>query len=111
MTNLTFNSYQEAASKTAIYPQNLKILYPLIGLAGETGEVAEKIKKVLRDNNGIFSEEKKKEIAKELGDVLWYLSSIATDMDYSLDEIVRMNLQKISARKENNLIHGDGDNR
>ena len=111
MTILTFNDYQEAARKTAIYPQELKILYPVIGLAGETGEVAEKIKKVLRDNNGIFSEEKKKEIAKELGDVLWYLSSIATDMGYPLDEIARMNLQKISARKENNHIHGDGDNR
>lgn len=111
MTNLTFNNYQEAAYKTAIYPQELKILYPVIGLAGETGEVAEKIKKVLRDNNGIFSEEKKMEIAKELGDVLWYLSSIATDMGYSLDEIARMNLQKISARKENDHIHGEGDNR
>ncbi|MCH4147083.1 MAG: nucleoside triphosphate pyrophosphohydrolase family protein [Prevotella sp.] len=111
MTKMTFNDYQDAAYKTALYPQNLKILYPLIGLAGETGEVAEKIKKVLRDNNGVFSEDKKMEIAKELGDVLWYLSAIAKDMDYSLDDIANMNLQKIQARKENGRIHGNGDNR
>jgi NTP pyrophosphatase (non-canonical NTP hydrolase) len=108
---MTFNDYQKKASSTVIYPEKLKIVYPLIGMTGETGEVAEKIKKVLRDNKGEFSDEKKAEIALEVGDVLWYLSSLASDLGYTLDEIAEMNINKILSRKERNVIHGNGDNR
>ncbi|SFG60710.1 nucleoside triphosphate pyrophosphohydrolase family protein [Prevotella sp. KH2C16] len=108
---MTFNEYQEAAGKTAIYPRKLSIVYPLIGLAGETGEVAEKVKKIIRDNDGIFDESEKLEIAKELGDVLWYLSAIAADMGYRLDDIARLNIEKIQSRHERSFLHGNGDNR
>ncbi len=108
---MTFNEYQEAAGKTADYPRKLSIVYPLIGLAGETGEVAEKVKKTIRDNDGVFDEDEKLEIAKELGDVLWYLSAIAGDMGYRLDDIARINIEKIQSRNGRNMIHGNGDNR
>lgn len=108
---MTFDEYQKKAAETAIYPQRLRIVYPLIGLAGETGEVAEKVKKIIRDNDGIFNEDEKREIAKELGDVLWYLAAIARDMGYRLDDIAQINLDKIASRNERNKIHGHGDNR
>ena len=108
---MTFDEYQKATAETAIYPQRLRIVYPLIGLDGETGEVAEKVKKTIRDNDGIFNEDEKREIAKELGDVLWYLAAIARDMGYRLDDIAQINLDKIALRNERNKIHGHGDNR
>ena len=108
---MTFNEYQQQALKTAIYPQNYKIVYPSIGLSGETGEVSEKIKKVLRDNNGNFSKDKCQEIAKELGDCLWYIANLSSDIGYSLDDIAEMNINKIISRQQNNQIHGNGDDR
>ena len=108
---MTFNEYQEKSLITAIYPTNYKIVYPVLALNGEAGEVAEKIKKVLRDNNGNFSKDKCQEIAKELGDCLWYISAIANDIGYSLDEIAEMNINKIVNRQQNNQIHGNGDDR
>ena len=72
---MDFRDYQKLSRKTAIYPQKGKnFIYPTLGLVGEAGEVAEKIKKVLRDNQGIIDQPRKEEIAKELGDVLWYLA-------------------------------------
>ncbi len=108
---MELNEYQRETRRTAVYPQELKIIYPTIGLAGETGEVAEKVKKVIRDHRGEFSETQKAEIAKELGDVLWYVASIAADMGYTMDDIARLNIKKIRTRAERNLIHGEGDNR
>ena len=108
---MTFNEYQEAAGKTSVYPRELRMVYPLIGLAGETGEVAEKVKKTIRDNDGVFDEDEKLEIAKELGDVLWYVSAIAGDMGYRLDDIARLNLEKIQSRDERDMLHGNGDTR
>ena len=77
---MEMNEFQRQALQTAIYPQELRTIYPLIGITGETGEVAEKVKKVIRDRNGIFSKSDRLEIAKELGDVLWYLSVLANDL-------------------------------
>jgi NTP pyrophosphatase (non-canonical NTP hydrolase) len=108
---MTLNEYQAAAARTAVYPENMKTVYPLIGLAGETGEVAEKIKKVLRDHHGVFTPESKEAIAKELGDVLWYLAAIAGDLGFTLDDVARLNLDKIASRKERGRIHGSGDER
>ncbi len=108
---MEMNEYQQAALQTAVYPQEMKIVYPLIGITGETGEVAEKIKKVIRDNNAVFSDDDRREIAKEIGDILWYISSLSSDIGYSLDEIAAMNIDKITSRNERGKIHGEGDNR
>lgn len=108
---MTLNEYQSKALETAIYPKEYKTVYPALGLAGEAGEVADKIKKVLRDNKCVFTEEKKKEIAKELGDVLWYIATLANDIGYTLEEVGQMNYDKLHSRQERGMIHGNGDNR
>ena len=106
---MTMNEYQSLALETAIYP--LPIIYPALGITGEAGEVAEKVKKVLRDNNSQFTADKKLEIAKEIGDVLWYCATLSHDLGYTLEEIAEMNYTKLHSRQERGKIHGSGDNR
>jgi len=101
-----FREYQIKAASFAIYPATHKVLYPTLGLCGEAGEVAEKVKKQVRD--GTFN---RHEVAKELGDVLWYLANLANDIGYNLDEIADINIEKLSSRKDRNKIQGSGDNR
>ena len=109
---MTFNEYQEQSRKTAIYPaRGLNFVYPTLGLVGEAGEVAEKMKKVLRDDGGKISDEKRGEIKKELGDVLWYIAQLATDLGFSLEEVAASNLEKLFSRMERNVLTGSGDNR
>jgi len=109
---MNFEEYQKKSRETAIYPnQGDNFIYPVLGLVGESGEVAEKIKKVLRDNRGVIDQEKREEIKKELGDVLWYLAQIATELDLSLDEIAQTNVEKLGSREKRNKLHGEGDNR
>ena len=108
---MELNEYQKRALETAIYPSETKIVYPTLGITGEAGEVADKVKKVIRDNNGNFSEEKRFEIAKEVGDVLWYIDNLANDLGYTLEEIGEMNIKKLSSRKERGVLNGNGDNR
>lgn len=108
---MELNEYQKRALETAIYPKEAKIVYPTLGLTGEAGEVADKVKKVIRDNNGDFSVERRLELAKELGDVLWYIATLANDLGYTLEEIGVMNNKKLSSRKERGVINGNGDNR
>ena len=109
---MTFEEYQHLSRKTALYPNvGENFVYPTLGLAGEAGEVAEKVKKILRDENGKVSDEKKEEIKKELGDVLWYIAQIATEMNLSLDDIASGNIKKLYDRLERDQIKGDGDNR
>ena len=103
---MRFNEYQEEASKTAIYPEQYKIVYPALGLAGEAGEVAEKVKKHIRD--GVLNVE---DLKKELGDVLWYLAAITSDLGLSLDDVAESNLQKLRSRQARGVIGGSGDNR
>jgi len=97
---MTFNDYQNEAVKTAVYPDHLEILYPALGLAGECGEVCEKVKKVFRDKEGVVSEETKTELAKELGDVLWYIANLATDLELTMDVIAETNITKLKSRRE-----------
>ena len=92
-------------------PNPVQVIYPVLELVGDSGEVAEKVKKILRDNQGIIEEEKRQEIKKELGDVLWYVAQIATELNLSLDEIADFNLEKLASRKKRNKLHGSGDNR
>ena len=95
------NEYQQRALETAIYPEDKKIIYPTLGLTGEAGEVADKVKKVLRDNKQVFDEERRKAIALELSDVMWY----------TLQDIAEMNYEKLSSRQKRGKIGGSGDNR
>ena len=87
------------------------MLEKVFGLSGETGEVAEKFKKILRDQNGLATDDDKKELAKELGDILWYINSVGIYLGYSLEEIARMNLDKVLSRQSRGKIAGSGDNR
>ena len=87
------------------------MLEKVFGLVGEAGEVAEKIKKILRDQDGIATDENKKELAKELGDVLWYINSVGMYLGYDLESIAQMNLDKVLSRKARNVTKGSGDNR
>jgi NTP pyrophosphatase (non-canonical NTP hydrolase) len=108
---MKFDEYQQAAVSTAIYPDKYAIVYPALGLTGEAGEVAEKIKKVLRDSDGDFDEAKRSEIAKELGDVLWYIANLANDLGVSFQDIAAANIEKLQSRKQRNVLQGSGDER
>lgn len=108
---MNMNEYQQQAMATAVYPRDMRIVYPALGLAGETGEVAEKVKKEIRDRAGAFAEATRAQIALELDDVMWYVAAMARDMGLTLEDIARMNLEKIRSRQERDMIHGQGDNR
>ena len=109
---MDFKTYQKQARLTAQYPNlGSNNIYPTLGLVGEAGEVAEKVKKVIRDKKGIFDEESKKGIKKELGDVLWYLSNLCTEFNFSLDEVALQNLEKLTNRVDKGTISGSGDDR
>lgn len=109
---MNFEEYQKKSRLTAKYPNvGDNYIYPTLGLAGESGEVAEKIKKVIRDKNGFIDQETKESIGKELGDVLWYVSQLATELDLSLDEVAELNIHKLYSRMERGKLNGEGDNR
>ena len=110
---LTFSDYQERAFSTAVYPGRGEgnFTYPALGLAGETGEVCEKLKKAVRDDGGVVSPARKALLAKELGDVLWYVAALSTELGLSMEEVARGNLAKLASRKERGVIHGNGDER
>lgn len=108
---MNFQEYQEQAVKTAIYGEGSVIIYPSLGLANEAGEVLGKVKKVLRDNGGVFTPELNKEIGKEIGDVLWYMAALSRDLGLSLDDIANDNIQKLKDRQARGVIHGSGDSR
>lgn len=107
---LTLKEYEYLALKTAIYPDNAKIIYPALKLTGEAGEVADKIGKWLRGDYELDNI-KKAEIAGELGDILWYIPALANDLGFTLEQIAIFNIRKLKDRKERNTIKGDGDNR
>ena len=102
--------YQKSAKATAIYPRDYSIVYPAIGLAGEAGEVANKVKKLIRDNPDMTDDIKEK-IGDEIGDVLWYCAVLADDLGQSLSEIANRNLLKLANRQKLGKLHGSGDKR
>lgn len=109
---MTFPDYQQRSRRTAIYPQlGHNFVYPTLGLVGEAGEVAEKIKKVLRDGAGHLTDEQRALLALELGDVLWYLAQLATELGLDLEEIAAANLEKLASRQQRGQLHGSGDAR
>ena len=116
---MTVNEYQEAALATAVYPEQFRVIYPALGMNGEAGEVADKVKKVIRDTvlsidaNGaiVLSHDNRIELAKEIGDVLWYCATLANDLGMKLDDVAQMNINKLKSRQERGKLSGSGDNR
>ena len=129
---MTFEENQKAVHETAEYPEiivsdqnrldaitsdtppnNIRsnYIYPALGLAGEAGEVVEKIKKVVRNNNGVINQKETNEIFKEIGDVFWYCTELINCLGGSIEEVLQMNLDKLKDRSERNMIKSQGDNR
>lgn len=116
---MTVNEYQEAALATAVYPEQFRVIYPALGMNGEAGEVADKIKKVIRDTvlltnaEGaiVLPDDTRIELAKEIGDVLWYCATLAYDLGMKLEDVVQMNIDKLKSRQERGKLSGSGDNR
>lgn len=115
---LTFSQYQFEAGKTAVYPgaslgSQSAILYTALGLAGEAGEVAGKVKKWMRDDDPLeeMSTDRRMKIADEISDVIWYCANLAFELNVDLGWIAQRNLDKLAARKEAGTLKGDGDNR
>ena len=108
---LDFNDYQKIAKTTAIYPDEYKIIYPALGLVGEAGEVANKIKKIARDGEDKMSSDWTQQLASEIGDVLWYCAALASDLSIKLGDIASHNRDKLEARLTRGTLQGSGDNR
>ena len=122
---MNFKEYQKKAASTALYMDKVKEAFPdlpenlynLIGLSyaglglGEVGETQGKIKKIIRDSGGIITDEKKKEIVGELGDILWYVAAVCTELDIKMDYVAQGNIIKLASRKERGVLTGSGDDR
>ena len=109
--DMDVNVYQEKAVATAIYPETHKITYPALGMAGEAGEVANKVKKIIRDGKKSLPDDWQQQLASEIGDVLWYCAALARDLDMSLATIMAANLDKLKTRQEQGTLGGSGDKR
>lgn len=105
------SEYQRLSRRTAEYPREAWLAYPALGLAGEAGEVAEHAKKAIRDDGGEVSDERRAKMAKELGDVLWYVAQLASELGLELDEIAQTNLDKLLSRQRRGVLSGSGDER
>ena len=110
---MNFDNYQKRALTTVISQDDKfkDTLHWVLGINGEAGEVAEKVKKIIRDKNGKMSQQDKQELAKEIGDVLWYLAVFAHDLGFKLDSIAVQNLEKLQSRQARGVLGGTGDNR
>jgi NTP pyrophosphatase (non-canonical NTP hydrolase) len=108
---MQLSEYQRLSRGTAEYPRDAWLAYPALGLAGEAGEVAEHAKKAIRDDGGTVSDERRGAMAKELGDVLWYVAQLASELGLELEDIARENLEKLSSRQRRGVLSGSGDER
>lgn len=107
---MRLSDYQRRSRATAVYPDaGDNLTYPALGLCGEAGEAAEKVKKAIRDDGGVLTAERREALAAELGDVLWYVAQLATEAGLELDRIAEENLAKLLSRKERNVLQGSGD--
>jgi len=122
LKNLTFDEYQACARETAIYPDmrlaedppavvTRGLLYTVLGLADETGEIAGKVKKIMRDKHSMLDETDVKSLKKELGDVCWYLAMAAYELDINLGDVAKLNVEKLASRKQRGVLGGSGDER
>jgi NTP pyrophosphatase (non-canonical NTP hydrolase) len=111
---MQFNEYQKFTATTAVYPgkgETMGLVYAIMGAGGEGGELLNKMKKVLRDDNGVVSEEVKKKLADETSDMCWYIAQIFTELGISFEDAIQANIQKLTSRLERGVIQGSGDNR
>jgi NTP pyrophosphatase (non-canonical NTP hydrolase) len=109
---VNFSEYQRSSRATAVYPDaGANLTYPALGLCGEAGEAAEKVKKAIRDDGGELTEERRAALAVELGDVLWYVAQLATEAGLELDVIAAANLAKLRSRQQRSMLSGSGDTR
>lgn len=108
---MELSEYQRLSRRTAQYPREAWLAYPALGLAGEAGEVAEHAKKAIRDDDGAIGEERRAAMAKELGDVLWYVAQLASELGLDLDRIAQNNLEKLLSRQRRGVLSGSGDDR
>lgn len=113
---MDLDKYQKRAAKYDLFETTVDLKSPgflekILGLAGEAGEAADKVKKILRDKGGYASEEDRAELVKELGDVLWYVANVARYLDVDLSDIAKGNIDKLESRRKRNKLHGEGDNR
>ena len=106
------SDYQRESRATARYPDlGNNLIYPTLGLAGEAGEVADKVKKLIRDRDGLVDQNFKQDLALELGDVLWYIAQLCTELGMTLDDVAEKNIEKLNSRSRRGTLHGDGDHR
>jgi NTP pyrophosphatase (non-canonical NTP hydrolase) len=108
---MELSEYQHRSRRTAEYPREAWLAYPALGLAGEAGEVAEHAKKAIRDDGGEVSDERRRAMSKELGDVLWYVAQLASELGLDLEEIAQGNLEKLLSRQRRGVLSGSGDER
>ena len=109
---MQLSDYQRRSRVTAVYPDaGENLTYPALGLCGEAGEAAEKVKKTLRDDGGVLTDERRAALAAELGDVLWYVAQLATEAGLDLDTLAEENLAKLLSRQERDVLQGSGDTR
>lgn len=108
---MELSDYQRRSRRTAKYPREAWLTYPALGLAGEAGEIAEHVKRVIRDDAGAISDRRRAALAAELGDVLWYVAGLASELGLDLDEIADANLEKLLSRQRRGVLSGSGDER
>ncbi len=109
---MDLNEYQDKSKQTACYPDiGNNLIYPTLGLTGEAGEVADKVKKVLRDKKGVFGADEKYQLKLELGDVLWYIAQLSSELGFSLEDVAQANLLKLESRSNRGKLSGSGDHR
>jgi NTP pyrophosphatase (non-canonical NTP hydrolase) len=106
---MDLSEYQAKAAATALYPKQFKVVYPMIGMCNEAGEALGKLKKVMRGDKDMDGQ--RDALLDELGDVLWYIAAVATDLDADLSDIARVNLDKLESRLQRGVLQGDGDKR
>ncbi|MBI4580935.1 MAG: nucleoside triphosphate pyrophosphohydrolase family protein [Planctomycetes bacterium] len=109
---MDFDAYQAASRETAQYPDmGRNVCYPTLGLAGEAGEVAERVKKMFRDDGGVLTPQRRDALKAELGDVLWYVAALCSELDLRMDDVASNNVRKLRDRRARSVIQGDGDER
>ncbi len=108
---MELSEYQHLSRRTAAYPRAARLAYPALGLAGEAGEVAEHVKKAIRDDDGTVSDDRRRALAQELGDVLWYVAQLASELGLDLEDVAQGNLDKLLSRQRRGVLSGSGDER
>jgi len=110
--SIRLNKFQIESFGTAMYPnKGDNLTYPVLGLCGEAGEVAEKLKKMYRDDDGQLTPERREGLIGELGDVLWYVAAVASELNVTLSDVAQGNMDKLYSRRDRGVLSGDGDDR